>query len=296
MSLVLTPENYYSAQANQQYMSVSQFKDFAGTQAHGSCELAALSRMAGTLDEQPTTALLVGSYIDAYFEGALDDFVHDNMDLLCTKASVKRYLEGKGELELLSDFRKADAIIERVSRDKLFMSYTAGDTQRIMTADVLGVPWKIKMDFYFDGDKIVDLKVVRDAKPIWAPLLYRKTDFIHYWGYDVQGAVYQKVVEEVTGKRLPFYVAYVTKEDVTDFNVVEVTQPHLDKAMGFVAEHLPHVMAVRSGVVQPSACNQCEFCRANKVLTSPISIDDLMPAQAQEDADDGSALAPVTLF
>ena len=29
--MVLTAENYYSAEANREYMSVSQYKDFAGT-------------------------------------------------------------------------------------------------------------------------------------------------------------------------------------------------------------------------------------------------------------------------
>lgn len=33
--MVLTAENYYSQEANEEYMSVSQFKDFCGT--YGKC-------------------------------------------------------------------------------------------------------------------------------------------------------------------------------------------------------------------------------------------------------------------
>lgn len=298
MPLVLTPENYYSDQANKDYMSVSLFKDFVGTQAHTACELAALQRANGNISQEPTTSLLVGSYIDAYFEGTLDDFIHDNMDFLCTKASVKRYLEGNGQLELLSDFRKAEAIIERVKQDPLFMSFTAGEKQRIMTADLFGILWKIKMDFYFDGEKIVDLKVMKDAKPIWSPLMNQKVDFIHYWGYDIQGAIYQKVVEKVTGKKLPFYIAYITKEDVTDYNIVEVTQPHLDKAFTFVGENIEHVLMVRNGLIPPSACHTCAYCRQTKRLTGPIVIDELMPMAAREifSEETSSFNGPVDLF
>lgn len=36
--MILTPENYYSPEANFEYMSVSQFKDFSGTYGQVGCE------------------------------------------------------------------------------------------------------------------------------------------------------------------------------------------------------------------------------------------------------------------
>ena len=39
MGIVLTDENYYSEQANRDYMSVSQFKEFAGTLMHTACRI-----------------------------------------------------------------------------------------------------------------------------------------------------------------------------------------------------------------------------------------------------------------
>lgn len=39
-------------------------------------------------------------------------------------------------------------------------------------------------------------------------------DKLPMWRYDIQGAVYQKGVEIVTGEKLPFYLAVVTKERV----------------------------------------------------------------------------------
>ena len=37
MGMRLTADNYYSAEANREYMSVSQFKDFVGTYGRKGC-------------------------------------------------------------------------------------------------------------------------------------------------------------------------------------------------------------------------------------------------------------------
>ena len=64
----LTNENYFSKEADMEYMSVSQFKAFE------QCEAAALASVKGEWERTKTTALLVGSYVDAHFEGTLDVF------------------------------------------------------------------------------------------------------------------------------------------------------------------------------------------------------------------------------
>ena len=64
--LKLTDENYYSQEANMQYMSASQFKSFR------KCESAALAELRGEWGKKDTLALRVGSYVDAYFSGELE--------------------------------------------------------------------------------------------------------------------------------------------------------------------------------------------------------------------------------
>lgn len=52
--MVLTAENYYSQEANEEYMSVSQFKDFCGTYGKMPCEFTAMEKLkefAEWLDE-----------------------------------------------------------------------------------------------------------------------------------------------------------------------------------------------------------------------------------------------------
>ena len=43
----LTADNYYSDEANREYLSVSQFKDFVGTYGRMGCEEMALAKIRG---------------------------------------------------------------------------------------------------------------------------------------------------------------------------------------------------------------------------------------------------------
>lgn len=285
MGIKLNNDNYYSKQANMDYMSVSQFKDFAGTFGHNACEMAAYKNWLNPTEKEWTKSLLVGSYVDAYFEGNLDAFKEAHQDLLCTKTSIKRHAEGKAPLELYADFRQADVMIAALEKDPVFMDYCSGEKQAIMTANLFGIEWKIRMDFYKPHERIADLKIIKNMQPIWSPSA-GKVDFIHYWGYDIQGAIYQKVVEMNTGERLPFFICCATKEDVMDHEIIEIGQNHLDKAFAFVQAHLPHVLEIKNGLVAPVACGTCASCKTSKLIKAPISLDSIMPVQHGAFADD----------
>lgn len=45
--LKLTPENYYTKEANMQYVSVSQYKEFNGTTGKMGCEAYAMAKLRG---------------------------------------------------------------------------------------------------------------------------------------------------------------------------------------------------------------------------------------------------------
>lgn len=57
--------------------------------------------------------------------------------------------------------RNAEKMIERVEKDEFFMQAMSGEKQVIMTGELFGARWKIKMDSYLPGQAIVDLKTVR---------------------------------------------------------------------------------------------------------------------------------------
>ena len=260
----LTEENYYSTGANREYMSVSQFKSFAGTHGRAACEAAALAALNGELDKHPSTAMLIGSYVDRYFEGTLESFRKEHPEIYCKNGILK------------ADYIHAEKIIERAERDKLFCKYMSGEKQVIMTGEYGGCKWKIKMDSYLERKAIVDLKVVasiRDAK--WT----KETgylDFVRYWGYDIQGAIYQEIVRQNTGLRLPFYVAALSKEREPDIEIIHVSDAYLESALSVVDTLLPEVLRAKNGDREPKRCGRCDYCRRTKVLRKPIGIGELM--------------------
>lgn len=266
--MILTNDNYYSPEANQKFISVSQFKDFVGTYGQPACEAHALAKIKGEWEDEMTTALLVGSFVDAFFEGTLEQFKAKHPDIF-TKGSKNV------PSTLKAPYKQAELIIERILKDKKFCQYMSGEKQTIMTADLFGAPWKIKIDSYHENVCIVDLKVMQsiyDHK--WVKDI-GYVEFIRYWGYDIQGAVYQKIVEINTGKQLPFYIAAVTKSDHPQMRLIQIPQTWLDDALSVVEAYLPRIVRIKKGEIEPDRCEQCDYCNDTYVIDKPIMATDL---------------------
>ena len=113
---------------------------------------------------------------------------------------------------------------------------------------------------------ITDLKWVKDIGYL---------DFVRYWGYDIQGAVYQEIVRQNTGEKLPFFIAGATKQTEPDIRIIHVTDNYLQEALHMVEMNMPRILRVKNGEVEPDRCELCDCCRHNRVLKKPISIMDL---------------------
>lgn len=262
----LNEDNYYSEAANFEYMSVSQYKDFAGSYGRVGCEACAMAKLRGEYSEPPSTAMLVGSYVDHYYEGTLDKFREEHPEIFKRDGGLK------------AQYVKAEEMIARANRDRLFSTYMSGEKQVIMTGELFGTPWKIKMDSYFPGKAIVDLKCMQSLTKMNFVADIGYLDFVRYWGYDIQGAIYQEIVYQNTGKRLPFYIAGISKEEAIDIEVIYVGNNYLREAFAGVQAYIPHVLRVKHGEEEPTRCETCKYCRETKVLKRPIGIDSLAMA------------------
>lgn len=221
--------------ANKNYFSVSQFKDFKD------CEAMALATINGEYKRPMTRALLTGSFVDSYFEGTLPQFMKDYPEIFTRKNELK------------SEFRKANEIITRVTRDNEFVRFMSGEKQRVVVFYMFGAWWKMKMDSYCKTICIADLKVVANFHSL--PL----------WRYDIQGAVYQKGVEiALEGRKLPFYLAVATKERVVDLDIFQITQPDLDNALQEVEFNMSRYIQVKAGLEPPIYCGKCDYCKSIK--------------------------------
>lgn len=242
----LSKKNYHSQAADKKYWSASQVKAFM------KCPAAAL------YDTEPatSTALLVGSYVDAYFDRTLPAFKEQHPEIFNSRTG-----------KLKSDFQKAEEMIDRARRDPLFMEYTRGRKQAIKTGSIAGYPFKIKMDFYRKGERIVDLKTARDLKPA-----YKKDEglvtFADLWEWPLQMAIYR----EIEGNGLPCYLAVITKEDPPDLAIVEIPPNIMDAEISRLLDELPRFDAMKQGVIPAPRCECCAYCRRTKKLAAPVPL------------------------
>lgn len=231
----LNDENYYSKEANEAFWSVSFYKDMKR------CEAMALAKLRGEYEQPTTKAMLIGVLVDRFFEGTLDKLKEESPNIFYCRNGALR-----------ADFRKADEIIKRLQKDDRFMQFMSGEKQKILTFEMFGVLWKMKMDSFVEGICITDLKVVQNFRTLTV------------WRYDLQGAVYQAGCEANGYGKLPFYLAVATKEAVTNLDIFQIDQPTLDLALAEIERNMPRFQAVKSGIEPPKFCGCCDYCRLTK--------------------------------
>ena len=248
----LNNDNYYSLEAGANYWSVSQFKSF------NTCEACGLAEAKGFYERPETDALLIGSYVDAYFSDEFERFQEERGSQMFKRNG-----------EILAKFAHANDMIERVESDPLMLDYLTGEHQTIMRAKLFGVEWKAKFDVY-NEQRIVDLKTTKDFNDVYDPD-YGWRSWLEYYGYDIQGAIYTRIEQQVTGRSdpLPFYIAAVTKERVPDIKVIHIPEHVLDAAFKMVEAKIDRFELIKKGEVEPVRCEKCDYCKSTKILTGP---------------------------
>ena len=146
----------------------------------------------------------------------------------------------------------------------MFYKYLQGEHQVIMLGEIAGVPIKIKIDSYFRDKVIVDLKAMKDFNLIWNENLKNKQNFIDYYDYITQAAIYQHVVEQNTGNKLPFIIAATTKEEYPERALLNIPQEFMDERLEELKVIIPHIQEVKEGKIEPTACGKCDYCKSLK--------------------------------
>lgn len=260
---MLTEDNYYQ---DKDHMSVSLFKSFK------SCPARTMAMLRGEWKHAPSKALLLGSYVDEALTGtpeSLEAFVMEN------EKDIFKRTGGK-----YAEFVQADEVIDRIREQPLMMHYLSGEHQTIMTGEIEGVPFKIKLDSYKPGEYLADLKYMRSLR---SPNLFEP--MVKYWGYDIQAACYQEIVRQNTGEKLPFYFVVATKETPCHLEVGQISQFNMDDALDMVRTYIRRFWAIKSGKIEPERCEDynCDYCTTTKKITQPIDTDLFGMSKAQID-------------
>ncbi|WP_188065932.1 PD-(D/E)XK nuclease-like domain-containing protein [Brevibacillus brevis] len=268
----LNKHNYYSQEANLHYMSVSQFKSFLPT--YRGCEARAMAELTEGYQRPSTPAFIEGHYVHAWNEGTLDEFKANNPDLYSSRGPTK------GQLKI--NFQHCNKMIEVLENDHLVMKALAGQKEVIMTAELFGIPWKVMIDSYQPELGIfADLKALSEiGGRWWNNDLQCYENFLDYYGYLVQMAVYAEVERLANGRKLKKWLlphmVIVTKQDPPDHAVIYFDYDAIETHLAIVAKHIERVKSVKSGEVEPTRCEKCEYCRETKKISSAIHYLDLI--------------------
>lgn len=268
-NLVVTPDNYFDTKVNMSFVDCSTYKNFIGTIGLRGCECKALAIARGEYKKPETEALMVGSYVDAYFDNSLEKFKEEHPEIF-TKTG-----------ELKAQYKQAEVMIARCLKDKVFMKYMQGDTQQVFTSEINGVPVRIKIDS-FDGKRITDLKTCKSiSETYFVKDLGERLDFISYYGYVEQAYFYKKVMLNVTGKDYPFYICAVSKEKEDNvphprIAVIQIPDKIIWEKGKEIEMNLPKVWRLLKGEMKPVPCGTCSWCADNLPLERIISMDELL--------------------
>lgn len=266
--VALTPENYYSKEADQQYWSFSVFKGFV------QCEAAEMYKLQDHQEpEHPPMPLLVGNYVHSYFESteAHAAFVEKQHANLYQRGGKKK----------LADVVKADEMIKTLESDPFIANNYVGEKEAIVTGNLFGKPWRGKIDcLNLEEGYFIDLKTAASLdRTFWSVGengRRHKRLWFEEFGYIMQLAIYQQLIYQTYGKMLQPFIFAVSKEAIPDHLAISFRQPLLDEQMKTVERLLPSFQAVVDGEREPERCEHCDYCRSTKRLHGFADAEDLM--------------------
>lgn len=292
MSFVLTDENYYSREADMEYMSCSQFQSF------GECEAKALAKLQGRWIEEEKEAFLVGNYFHSYFESkeAHEKFCEEHFDNIYKTNEItvqKKTKDAPAIKETVitgkyAPYEMADKMIQVAENDPTIKRFIQmeGNCEQFMVGDIFGFPWRMKMDKYMPQSRmIVDYKTVANIyETKYDSEKGERVTFVEMYGYIFRAAVYSMIeCQNVSGESfqsvynklkdgslsLPnFILICISKQDYPDKELVRLNHRQayvyeLEK----LKDKLHHYQMIKEGRTLPKRCGTCDYCRATKKIT-----------------------------
>lgn len=300
---VLTDENYYTPEADMEYMSCSQFQGF------DECEAKQLAKLQKRWVDESKEAFLVGNFFHSYFEGAEahEKFCRENVNDIYSKSSFKKFIDGKGSLELLAPYQKAVQMIQVAEKDPTIMRFInmEGRNEIFMTGKIFNIPWRMKMDKYIPDKRfIIDYKTVANIwETSYDPIKGERVTFVEAYGYMFRAAAYSMIeVQNALDMdwntsynnlqngdiRLPdFMLICLSKQDYPDKEIIRLNhrQAYIYE-LERIRDKLIHYNRIKEGSVIPQRCGKCDYCRATKQIQKIIPYYELKPEFRSQKEDD----------
>lgn len=254
----LTAENYHTTQANEQYLSVSFLKGLED------CPARTFAIQNGEYDKEQTTAMLVGSYLHAAFESQeeFDKVVEENESKIKTKAGKKR-----------AEFKQADVMIDTLKQDDFAMYMLDGEKEVILTGELYGLPFKIKVDnLNVERKMFSDIKTTADLhKRIYSRFYGDYVNWVFGYGYVLQMLVYREIIAQNYGEKFDPHIVAITKENPPNKAIITIDESHFEPEY----RHLEQMIENYKQMDEPRRCERCEYCRQTKMLSGFLDVGEL---------------------
>lgn len=252
--LQLTPESYFSVEADREYMSVSQYKNFR------TCEAKALHDLE-VPDETYKESFLQGSLFEALVAGDPKLFIAQHPEMISSRGSTV------GQLK--SEFQRVVKAAEKFNSQEFFKNIiNKCDKQVILTGVINDVPVKCCLDLFDrETNSIYDIKCMKDFNEQWSKEEKRYIPWYYAWGYVLQLAVYREIVKQ-NFKEEPKEIALLaaTKEEVPDIQAIKFSTDLLDLELEEFEKNIRYYNDIKTGIAPAISCGICSYCKTIKEI------------------------------
>ena len=259
--MILTAENYYSREANEEYLSSTQYKSFRD------CEARSLAEMRGEYEPEEKEVYLVGNYVHSWASDELEKFIADHPEIISSRGATK------GDLK--SPFKQAQDMIDVLADDPKAMFYLQGRSEVPLIGEIDGVKWKGKADKVNDeSNYILDLKTTKSINEFaWSKKLEKRVSFIEQYDYFIQVAIYCELERQVSKSDAwkDFYLLAVSKEKHPDHALIDCTdKDRVAAELEQIKTNQGRIVQIKKGEIKPERCGVCEYCRMSKKVDKPV--------------------------
>lgn len=251
--MLLDKNSYFSVEANKEYMSVSQFKEFK------SCERRAMAALEEEFQEDKP-AFLEGHLFETILAGDLDLFYMQHPEMVSSKGATK------GELK--ANYKTVVASANRIQREQFLRDIIDKcEKQVILTGEIEGVKVKCCLDLFDkENQKIYDLKCMANFNEQWNKELKAYVPWYIYYGYDLQMAVYREIVRQNFGIVCDTHLIAATKEAIPDIQALKFDSFILKNALNEFCANVKRYDDIKKGLIEPEACGSCSYCKEHKKI------------------------------
>lgn len=247
----LTLQNYFSVEADKEYMSVSQFKNFK------LCEAKAIYDLENDCQEEKQ-AFLEGQLFEALVSGDAQLFMAKHPEIISTRGATA------GQIK--SEFKKIINAAEKFNSQNFFRNIIDKcEKQVILTGEINGIKVKCALDLFDkETNSVYDIKCMKDFKEQWNKEEKAYVPWFYHWGYVLQLAVYREIVRQNFGDPKEIGLIAATKEDIPDIEAISFSSELLDLELENFKLKIKRYDDIKKGKLEPTKCSCCDYCKSIK--------------------------------